>query len=110
MNIDQKLKSALDVIAPAFSGEYTGEADTYVVYTYASMGAYFRDNRPAYEVYAADVCLFCPGGNNSLDMRREIKDALTLIGFTWPSYTDMSDDSGQRHVFSCEIAAPVEDE
>ena len=111
MSVNNKIKAALNGIAPVQAGEYEPDqdraVDTYIVINYNSNPADFGDDEPAHEVFSVQVHLYCPGGVNSLSMRREIKAALAGSGFSWPAYVDASDRDGQHHVFECMIAAGV---
>jgi len=110
MTLNSLLISALSPIAITVPDEYTETEDTYIVFNYNSAPANFADDAPGHEIYSVQVHLFCPSGINSLSMRRDIKQALADTDFTWPSYINASDKTGQHHVFECEIARGLEED
>ena len=113
MGISGILTNALEGIAPVQAGDYDPGEDSdevYIVFNYFTTPDDFGDDEPEHEVVSVQVHLFCPGGFNSLAMRKRIKKSLDSAGFTFPSATDLSDRDGQHHLFECMIAVGAGDE
>ncbi len=102
--LNSRLMAALNTIAPTSPDEHTGDDDTYITFNYNSSPADFGDDAPGHEIFSVQVHFFCPGGVNSLSMRRKIKKTLDAAGFSWPSCVNASDKDGQHYVFECEAA------
>ncbi len=104
MSIEERLVEALRPTGlPIGKGVYTGEADTYLVYGYRTMGTCYADDRPWAETVLIDVHLYAPLKNADLtQLRQRIKALLAAGGYTWPSTTDVSDENAQHVCFECE--------
>lgn len=104
MSINAVLTNALEGIAPVESDAYEGDKAIYLVFNYSTLPTDFGDDAPSHERHLVQVHLYAPMGENVLDKRKAVKQALFEAGGTWPSYTNTSDKEGQHHVFECEFA------
>jgi len=102
MSINSMLIAALHEIAPTEPDVYTGEATTYIVFSYSVVPSLYADNEPQCRVYLIQVHYFCPVDADSLTDRGLIRTAIHSGGFGWPDEDDKSDSNGQHHIFTCE--------
>ena len=80
----------------------------YYTFTCTSFGDDFGDDAPGHERWLVSVHFFAPLGENWNGRVRATKEALFAAGFTWPEFTDATDQDGQHFVFECEAAEGVE--
>lgn len=111
MSVETKVKAALDVFGdPVEKSVLYVAADAVRYYTFScrSFGGAFGDDAPGCERWLVTVHLFAPLTENCVQRVKQTKQALLAAGFTWPQYTDATDQDGQHHVFECETAEPIE--
>lgn len=114
MSVEARVKAALDVFGdPVEKSVLYGAADQgparYYAFSCRSFGGAFGDDEPDCERWLVTVHLFAPLTENCVRRARETKRALFAAGFTWPQYTDATDEDGQHLVFECETAAPIQE-
>ena len=80
----------------------------YYTFSCDSIGDDFGDDAPGHERWLVSVHYFAPLGVNCNRRVKETKEALFRAGFTWPEFTDATDQDGQHFVFTCEAAEGVE--
>lgn len=108
MSINSEIIAAVEDIAPCYPWEaYEGSQDKklsrYFVFNYDVVPCTFGDNDAPLERYLIQLHYFCPLGENTVRLRRQIKRSIaTTEGFTIPSETNASDKAGQHYVFEFE--------
>lgn len=115
MSVEARVKAALDVFGDpveksvlyAAGGEHSAR---YYTFSCESVGDDFGDDEPGCERWLVSVHLFAPLAENCVRRAKETKRALFAAGFTWPRYTDATDQDGQHYVFECETADFEEDD
>lgn len=105
MTINQKIIETLtpycSVVVPDF---FEGSAETYIVFNkYSDRAADHGDSRPVANVVNVHVHLFAPSNQNILDLIAQIRMALLVAGFSWPSLEHGADKDCQHIVFDTEI-------
>lgn len=105
MSVNQKIINAISpycaVVAPDF---YDGAAETYIVFNkYSDRAADHGDSRPVADVVFVHVHLFAPSNQNILDLIAQIRMALLMAGFSWPSVEHGADRDCQHIIFDTEI-------
>ena len=115
MSINGIITDALKPIAPTFPDEYSGSAETYIVFNFNDTGALFADNAPVFQRYSVQVHLFCPAQFNSVSMRGNIRQALFAAGLSWADIINAGMEynvngvaSKQHYVFECEYIEGVD--
>ena len=114
MSVEARIKAALDVFGDPvekslFSAQPAELPPRYYTFVCNSFGDDFGDDRPGHERWLVSVHFFAPLGRNWNQRARETKRALFEAGFTWPRFTDATDQDGQHFVFECETAEAVEE-
>lgn len=112
MSVEARVKAALDVFGdPVEKSVLYVAADAVRYYTFScrSFGAAFGDDAPGCERWLVTVHLFASLAENCIQRVMRTKQALLAAGFTWPQYTDATDQDGQHHVFECETAEPIQE-
>lgn len=114
MSVEAKVKAALDVFGDPVEKSvlYAAASDDparYYTFSCGSIGDDFGDDAPGCERWLVSVHLFAPLTENCVQRVRETKQALFDAGFTWPRFTDASDQDGQHLVFECETAEPIQE-
>lgn len=107
MSVEARVKAALDVFGDPVEKSvlYAASEDDpkwYYTFSCGSTGDDFGDDEPGCERWMITVHLFAPLAENCVRQVKETKQALFAAGFTWPRYTDATDQDGQHHVFECE--------
>lgn len=110
-----KVKAALDAFGDPVEKSVLDAAAKkhparYYTFSCASFGADYGDDMPGHERWLVHVHFFAPLGENWNKRVRETKRALSAAGFTWPEFTDATDQDGQHFVFECETVGAVQDE
>lgn len=114
MSVEAKVKAALDVFGDPveksvlYAAANQGPA-RYYTFSCRSFGAAFGDDAPGCELWLVMVHLFAPLTENCVQRVGQTKQALLDAGFTWPQYTDATDQDGQHHVFECKTAEPIQE-
>lgn len=114
MSVEARVKAALDVFgdpveASLFSEKPCELPARYYTFVCNSFGDDFGDDMPGHERWLIQVHFFAPLGENWNPRKRATKLALFQSGFTWPQFTDATDQNGQHFVFECETAEAVEE-
>ena len=82
---------------------YGGESETYCTFGYTEIPANAGDNVPQAYRCLVGLHLFLPRGDNSVSIRRDIRDAIIANdSWTAPTITNASDNSGQHFIFEFE--------
>lgn len=103
MSVDEMLNTALTTVGlPVFPNVYTGDLESYLVWTYAQIPAVHACDAPQSARYLITVNLFLPHKENPNALKRAISMALFNADCTWPSITNISDSEGQGYAFECE--------
>lgn len=107
MSVNSEIIEAVRSIAPCYPWEaYEGSQDNklsrYFVFNYTAAPHTFGDDDAPFERYLIQLHYFCPGGDNTVALRRKVKRAIFDVGFTIPSETNASDKDGQHYVFEFE--------
>lgn len=87
---------------PIATNIYTGTGSTYFVITLNSFPADFSDDDPQHLTNMVMLHLYAPNALNTVTIRKQVATALVAAGFTYPSFTDVSDAETQHIVFECE--------
>lgn len=85
---------------------YTGKKKSYFTYNYSDdRGLGFGDDGCDLSVAYIQVHFFLPIKENFIEKKKQIRDRLVMMGFTYPSIRIVTEeDRGLRHlVFECEI-------
>lgn len=108
MNVNQLIEETLSQFGfPCATNIYTGEKHTYFVMTVNSLPADMADDEPGHIRNLVSLHLFCPNTTNTNRLRKRVKKALLLNGFTYPTETDASDKESQHVVFEFENAEGI---
>lgn len=108
MSINSQIIGAVSGFAPCFPWEdYEGSEDAklsrYFVFNYDVVPYTFGNDDAPFERYLIQLHYFCPRGENTVRLRRQIKRSIALTeDFTIPSETNASDQDGQHYVFEFE--------
>lgn len=113
MNVNSKIMELKNVTGyPVVPDLYTGEADKWIVFTYADeRGALFGDNHEEYEQATIQITLYTPFNFNYMADKKNIKKALADLGFQIQSIQSWIEDQKKagayiRHtVFTCYYVA-----
>lgn len=109
MSVNQKIIEALSSFGyPVVPDVYTCEDDTYFAFNYSTSPIFFSDDAPRIERYLIQVHLFCPIKKNIVLLRKQAKQKLFTLGFSWPEEINASDRNEQHYVFECEAVEGVE--
>ena len=105
MSVNQKIIETLtpycSVVVPDF---YEGDAETYIIFNkYADRATDHGDSRPVADTVYVHIHLFSPAKNNILDLVAQIRMALLMAGFSWPSVEHGADKDCQHVIFDTEI-------
>ena len=114
MSIEARVKAALEgfgdpVEKSMFSAKTSELPARYYTFVCKSFGGDFGDDSPGHERWLVTVHFFAPLGQNWNKRVKETKRILFQAGFTWPRFTDATDQYGQHFVFECEMAEGVEE-
>lgn len=111
MSIWARVKAALAPFGdPVEKSLFSAAGRRYYAFTCSSFGDDFGNGAPGHERWLVSVHFFAPLGGNWNGRVRATKEALFAAGFTWPEFTDATDQDGQHFVFECETAEPGADE
>lgn len=115
MSVEARVKAALDVFGDPVEKSvlYAASEEAparYYTFSCESVGDDFGDDEPGCERWLVSVHLFAPLAENCVRRAKETKQALFAAGFTWPKYTDATDQDGQHLVFECETVDLEEDD
>ncbi len=107
MSVEARVKAALDVFGDPVEKSVLYAASSerparYYAFSCTSFGDDYGDDEPGCEHWLVSVHLFAPLSENCIQRRKETKQALFDAGFTWPQFTDATDQDGQHFVFECE--------
>lgn len=104
MSINESILAAVTPVVPEIaSGSYPGDADTYCTFNYTEHPSNFGDDHPETALFDVQIHLYLPANQNSLALRREIRNNLIEQDFSPPTIYNMSDSEGQHYVFECEF-------
>lgn len=92
---------------PVGTNVYTGTAQPYFVITINTLPADFADDEPQHLRNLIMLHLYAPHELNTVTLRKQVAQALTGAGFTYPAMTDASDETTQHIVFETEKAVGV---
>lgn len=114
MSVESRIKAALDVFGDPvekslFSAQSSELPPRYYTFVCNSFGCNFGDDEPGHERWIVSVHFFAPLGQNWNNREKATKQALFQAGFTWPKFTDATDQHGQHFVFECEVAEAIEE-
>lgn len=105
MTVNQRIIKALERFGyPVKPDIYTGKEDRYFTFQYVdNRGADFGDGIPQCNKIDLQVHFFLPIKENYLKIRKEIRDALFMERFTYPSITEFVEPENEiRHlIFEC---------
>lgn len=112
VSVEARVKAALDPFGdPVEKSQLYAAAGSrpprYYTFSCESFGDDYGDDEPGCERWLVSVHLFAPLAENCVARVRETKRALSAAGFTWPQYTDATDQYGQHHVFECQTVGGV---
>lgn len=107
MSVEARIKAALDAFGDPVEKSVLYAAagkspQRYYTFSCESTGESFGDDEPGCELWLVTVHLFAPLAMNCVRRVTDTKQALFAAGFTWPRYTDATDQDGQHMVFECE--------
>lgn len=103
MSINERIITAVTpVVAVCEPNYYEGEEEVYCTFNVTENPVAFGDNAPHAIQYLPQLHYYLPLKQNSLATRRALCRAIRDAGFTYPSVTDASDESGQHYVFEFE--------
>lgn len=110
MSVFERIAAALDSVDVVnYARTYTGTEERYAVYDAPTVPILFGDQAPYLERYLVSVHYFCPVGENTLALQRQIKQALFEADFTWPSVTPGASGADYQHlVFECETEEAID--
>lgn len=97
------------VDALAFTGykvyinTFTSTDDQYFVYLQNVYPELFANDNAQYGVNYIMLHFYCPVTQNTVRLRKQIKRALQVAGFTYPNEVDASDEHLQHIVFEFEV-------
>lgn len=100
MNVNETLKKMFSDLLPVAADTYKGKATEYIVFNYTAIPEDFGDDDAQHWRYLTQVHLYAPHEKNSLAYRREITRRLVAGGFTRPTITPASDETGQHYVLN----------
>lgn len=105
MSTFEKIVQAIEKFHYPYAPDvYTGGDERYFTYNYVTdKGAIWGDNGA--EAVTADIQLhfFLPAADNFIKIKKEIRNALTEAGFTFPEITVLKEEDTRHIVFECEI-------
>ena len=105
MSVDKTIRDTLLPFGvPVENSVYMGEAKSYFVFNYTSLGADFGDDEPGHERFLVQAHYYAPLTENVTGRIKAAKQALFNAGFTWPEVTNADDNEGRHRVLECEIA------
>jgi len=109
MSLNTLIIKTLNDIAPVYPDVCNDDSqERYFVFNYNSWGGEFADDEPEHDIDFVQIHFFCPLKENTVSLRNTVKKRLRDAGFTHPSYTNITDETGQHLVFECEYAEAVE--
>lgn len=104
MNVNETLKTMFSDLLPVAADTYKGKATEYIVFNYTAIPEDFGDDDAQHWRYLTQVHLYAPHEKNSLAYRREITRRLGRRGFTRPTITPASDETGRITFLNAEIS------
>ena len=87
---------------PIFPNVYTGDALSYLVYTYYVIPEVYAESVSHASRYSIQLHYYLPHKSNPNTVKLAIIQACITYGFTYPSMTNASDQEGQHYVFEFE--------
>ena len=98
MNINPIVMELAEVTGlPVVPDLYTGEADKWIVFTYADeRGALYGDNHEEYTEVTIQVTLYTPANFNYMALKKQIKDALVDRDFQIQSVQSWLEDNDKK--------------
>jgi hypothetical protein len=112
-NIEERLYAALSALGlPVAQGLMRQQAESWIVYTYGTVPAFFADDEAQYVKHLIDVHLYAPHGESLTALRAGVTRALIDAGCTYPAISviarNMMDEDVRQHLaFRCEIEEAV---
>ena len=114
MSVASQIRAAVAGFGyPCEQISYDGPADTYFTFNMFTIPDDFGDDEPGAEVWSIQLHLFAPFTLDTTQLRRRIKTAIRVAGFTAPSMVDASEkmrvaDGTEQHlVFEFEASTGV---
>ncbi|MEN6594696.1 MAG: hypothetical protein ABFC31_07125 [Clostridiaceae bacterium] len=102
MSVESDIIAAVSSIAPCSANTYTGTATTYFVIYADTIPANFANDEPRSERFLIQLHFFCPITTDTTTVRKQIKDAISAAGFSYPSMVNGGDDKTVRLIFEFE--------
>lgn len=107
MTVNEKIVQALGSFEiPVTADFFGGENEEYVTFNYTDDRAViYGDNRPIEVKAEMQIHYFLPADKDYLEIKKKMRNALFLAGFTYPSATVLLEHGNTvRHIiFECEI-------
>ena len=103
MTIHEEIKTAIESVVPVCVPDiYRGEATEYCTFNYSKIPDAFGDDVPDLIRYLVQLHYYCPEGQDSLNTRQALWEAILAADFTAPEEENASDETGQHYVFEFE--------
>ncbi len=108
MNVNERIQKAVRPLSiPCAANEYTGEEQTYLVFSVSPLPVDFADDFPQHIKNLVQLHLYCSHTLNTILLRKQIKKLIAQAGFTYPVETDASEKGTQHIVFEFEDVEAV---
>ena len=104
ISCDEAINNAFGSIEslPLSPNVYTGDALSYLVYTYYVIPEVFAESVSNISRYMIQLHYYLPHKANPNTVKLAIVQACYTAGFTYPSMTNATDSEGQHYVFEFE--------
>lgn len=105
MNTFEKIVQAIKKINYPYAPDtYEGDEKRFFTYNYATdKGAIWGDNEVEAVTASIQLHFFLPATDNFIRIKKEIRNALTEEGFTFPEITVLTEEDIRHIIFECEI-------
>lgn len=109
MSIEERLVAAFDGLlpSPAAANTYKGQDAEYIAFNYTVIPDDFGDDDAGHYRALVQVHYFAPHEKNTRAIRQEIIARIVAAGFTRPTVTPATSESGQHYAFECEDVEAV---
>jgi hypothetical protein len=103
MNVEKQIINALEFTGyKVYNNSFTSTDPAYFVFMINVNPELFANDEVQYGVNDISLHFYCPLTQNTVELRRQVKDALQNAGFSYPYEVDASDEHMQHIVFEFE--------
>jgi hypothetical protein len=116
VSIEEMVRGAVAFTGyPCAKTSYDGDACAYFVFRMDAIPENHADDMPQHDRWLLQLHLFAPFTQNTRALRKQLREAISDAGFTYPAMVDASEtvrasDGTEQHlVFEFEVAAGVDE-